>query len=112
MREQRGPLGNNDSQNPIAWALFLVLEGVEVEISIDVLIGALVAVGTLAMPRRKDPDEECLDKYVACQATPLGKLQVDVYGKTVCASCYTLCLDEGTWPSGFGKTRGWQTCRW
>ncbi len=51
-REQRGPLGSNESQNPILWGLAIGLEAVEFEVVVQVFVGAIAAVGTLAQPRR------------------------------------------------------------
>lgn len=110
-REQRGPLGSNESQNPLVWGFAILLEAVELEVVVQVFVGAIAAVGTIATSK-KDPLKDCLDKYVACQDTPLGKLQVDVWGTSVCESCRRLCTKKGAWPSGFDKAVGWQTCTW
>jgi hypothetical protein len=109
-REQRGSLGSNDSQNPLVWVFFVVLESVEIEVTIQVLVGAIAAVGTIATSTKKDPDQECYDKFEACQDTPLGKIEGNVRGTSVCATCFDKCRREGGWPSGFKRTRTWQSC--
>lgn len=108
-REQRGPLGSNESQNPLVWGFAILLEAVELEVVVQVFVGAIAAVGTI-VTSKKDPKKDCLDKYVACQGSPLGKLQVDKFGHSVCQTCWQKCRDEGAWPMGFEKTIGWQTC--
>lgn len=110
-REQRGPLGSNDSQNPLVWVFLVVLESVEIEVTIQVLVGAIAAVGTIATSTKKDPKDECSDKYDACQDTPLGKIEVDKRGTSVCASCLKLCISDGFWPAGFTITKRWQSCK-
>jgi hypothetical protein len=100
-REQRGSLGSNESQNPIVWGLYIVLEAVEFDVVVQVFVGAIAA----------DPTDNCLDKYVACMDSLLGNLQVDKRGTTVCATCKSRCEEDGVWPSGFKATHHWQTCR-
>ena len=108
-REQRALVGSNESQNPIVWAFAIALEAVEFDVVVQVVVGAIAAVGTLAQPR-KNPKDECIDKYDACMDTLLGRIQVDKRGTTVCASCLNLCIAQKLWPSGFEITNRWQTC--
>lgn len=110
-REQRALVGSNESQNPIAWVFVIALEAVEIDVVVQVFVGAIAAVGTLAQPR-KNPKDECTDKYDACIDTPLGSIQIDKRGTTVCASCLKRCVADEFWPSGFEITNGWQTCRY
>lgn len=110
MREQRAPLGSNDSQNPLVWVFFVVLESVEIEVTIQVLVGAIAAVGTIATSTQKDPDQECYEKYDACQDTPLGRIEGNVRGDSVCATCFKRCLGGNGWPSGFKRVNRWQSC--
>lgn len=111
MREQRGPIGSESgSQNPLVWAFAIVVDEVGVTTLIEVGIGIIAAVGILATPRKPSPKDECTDKYTDCMASPLGRLVVDVYGKTLCATCRSLCQRDGAWPSGV-KARRWYSCR-
>lgn len=110
-REQRALVGSNESQNPIAWAFVIALEAVEFDVVVQVFVGAIAAVGTLAQPR-KDPKDECIDTYDRCMETPLGRIQVDIKGTTVCASCLDRCIAQELWPSGFKILNRWQTCRY
>lgn len=109
-REQRRSLGSNDSQNPLAWVFLVVLEAVEIEVTIQVLVGAIAAVGTIATSTKKDPKDECKDKYDACQDTPLGDLMGNVRGMSVCGTCFDKCRKEGEWPLGFKRLNRWQSC--
>ncbi|HRI72412.1 MAG TPA: hypothetical protein PK156_49595 [Polyangium sp.] len=108
-REQRGPIGSeSDSNNP--FVLWMVVEAVGVETIIEVGVGIIAAVGTLVL--KKDPREECLDKYEACQNTPLGRRQVDKWGTSLCETCRKLCVDMGgAWPLGVVTTSGFKSCR-
>ena len=109
-REQRGPIGS-DSQNPVGWAIVFVIEEVGVDVLIEVGVGIIAAVATLAIPKKTPPDDECLDKYVACMDSLLGNLQMDVHGKSLCATCKELCDRDGAWPSGVKGTHRWYWCR-
>ncbi len=108
-REQRALVGSHESQNPIVWAFAIALEAVEFDVVVQVVVGAIAAVGTLAQPR-KNPKKDCVAKYVSCIASPLGSMVVNVHGESVCATCQTLCKRNGEWPSGFQTTQHWQTC--
>ena len=111
MREQRGLLGS-ESQNPLVWVIAIVVDEVGVTTIIEVGIGIIAAVGILATPRKPSPKDECADKYTECMDSPLGRLQVNVRGETVCATCEKICIREGGWPMGFKPTGPWQTCRY
>jgi hypothetical protein len=108
-REQRGLVGSSDSENPLVLLGPFIIEAVGVEVIIEVGIGIIAAVGTLVWPL-KLPKDECLDKYVACMDSPLGNLQVEIHGTSVCATCKGLCERDGGWPMGFKPTGPWQTC--
>lgn len=108
-REQRGPLGSNESQNPLVWGFAILLEAVELEVVVQVFVGAIAAVGTIATSK-KDPKDDCLEKYVSCMDSPLGDFHMDVIGKTLCASCKDKCEREGVWPTGVKGTRRWHPC--
>jgi hypothetical protein len=110
-RERRGPLGSSDSENPLVLLGPFIVEAIGVEVLIETGVMIVAAIGTLVEWKKKDPKDECLDKYVACQDTPLGNLVVDKWGHTVCETCRSLCQKDGFWPSGFQRTQGWQTCR-
>ena len=110
MREQRGLLGS-ESQNPLVWVIAIVVDEVGVTTIIEVGIGIIAAVGILATPRKPSPKDECADKYSDCMDSPLGKLVVDVRGKTLCESCRSLCQADGAWPSGVRAQR-WHSCRY
>jgi hypothetical protein len=109
-RERRGPLGSeSDSQNP--FVLWGIVEMVGVDVLIEVGVGAIAAIGTLVIPRKKDPNEECLDKYVACMDSPLGNLVVDKRRHSLCQTCWNICLtNKGEWPAGVELTNRWQSC--
>jgi len=106
-RERRGALGESDSQNP--FVIPFILEMIGIDVVIEIFVGTIAAVGTIVTSKKKK--NECLDKYVACMDSPLGNIQVDVIGTTVCASCKTLCDNDGFWPAGFKGTHKWHTCR-
>ena len=109
-REQRGLIGS-DSQNPVAWALVLVVEEVGVDVLIEVSVGIIAAVATLVMPKKTPPDDECLDKYVACMDSRLADLVVDKRGTSLCHTCRLRCDNDGGWPSAVKVTQRWHSCR-
>ncbi len=111
-REQRGPIGSESaSQNPLVWVIAIVVDEVGVTAIIEVGIGIIAAVGILSTPRKPSPKDECTDKYTDCMDSPLGKMVVDVYGKTLCATCNERCIDKGEWPSAVKMTHRWHSCR-
>lgn len=107
-RERRGPLGESESQNPLVWLGPFIVEAVGIEVIMEVFVGTIAAVGTIVTKKKK---KTCVDEYVACQETPLGSIQVDVRGSSVCDTCRKICVNEGSWPLGFEAVWGWQTCR-
>lgn len=111
MREQRGLVGSeSESQNPLVWAFAIVVDEIGVTTLIEVGIGIIAAVGILATPKKPTPKDECTDKYSECMDSPLGNLQMNVRGETVCATCRRRCVEIGAWPSGVKLTHRWQTC--
>ncbi len=111
-REQRGPIGSDsESQNPLVWVIAIVVDEVGVTAIIEVGIGIIAAVGILSTPRKPSPKDECTDKYTDCMDSPLGKLVLDVYGKTLCETCRSLCQSDGAWPSAVKMTHRWYSCR-
>jgi hypothetical protein len=109
-RERRGPLGESESQNPLVLLGPFIVEAVGIEVIVEVFFGVLAGVATIAGPN-KNQKKRCIEQYVACQDTPLGRIQVDVHGSSVCDTCRRNCTKEGSWPLGFEATWGWQTCR-
>lgn len=109
-RERRGPLGDSESSNPLVLLGPIIVEAVSVEVIIEIAVGIIAAIGTISRP--PSLKDKCLDKYVQCIASPLGRIEVDVRGTTACASCQQQCLTEGSWPTGFMITKRWQTCLW
>lgn len=110
-REQRGPIGSeSESQNPLVWTIAIVVDEVGVTTLIEVGIGIIAAVGILSTPKKPTPKDECADKYSDCMDSPLGKVDVDVYGKSLCATCRDEGARYGGWPAGVRAQR-WHLCR-
>jgi hypothetical protein len=110
MREQRGLVGSSDSENPIVFLGPFIVEAIGVDVLIEVGIGIIAAVGTLVLP--KSTKDFCTDKYSDCMDTPLGNIQVNKWGETVCATCQKNCNNKGVWPLGVILSNRWQSCVW
>ncbi len=112
MRERRGPIGNSESENPFVLLGPFIVEAVGMEVIIEVGVMVIAAVATIVDPKKKDPKDECADKYSDCMDSPLGSLVVDKWGHSVCETCREICKKKngGEWPSGVKLTHRWQTC--
>ncbi len=111
MRERRGPIGNSESENPFVLLGPFIVEAVGMEVIIEVGVMVIAAIATIVDPKKKDPKDECADEYTECMASPLGRLQVNKWGETVCATCQKICNRKGGWPLGVELTGRWQSCR-
>ena len=112
MRERRGPLGDSESSNPLVLLGPIIVEAVSVEVIIEVSVGIIAAIGTILQPK-KDPKEECLDRYVECMDTYFAGKDGPVKGTSRCAWCQKVCNDNnGVWPLTVSATVGTRSCQY
>lgn len=83
-----------------------------VEVIIEVSVGIIAAIGTILQPK-KDPKEECLNRYVECMDTNFAAKDGPVKGTSQCAWCQKVCNDNnGVWPLTVQATVGMRSCQY
>jgi len=74
--------------------------------------GIIAAIGTILQPK-KDPKEECLNRYVECMDTNFAAKDGPVKGTSRCAWCQKVCNDNnGVWPLTVQATVGTRSCQY
>lgn len=103
MREQRAML-NSESENPLVLLAPWVIESVGIDMIVQVGVGIIAAIGTIATSPKRD---ECQERYMDCLITDKGSQWGSVPKHSVCLWCRDSCKGNGgVWPAsvpGMGK---------
>lgn len=103
MREQRATL-NSESENPLVFLAPWVIEAVGIDMIVQVGVGIIAAIGTIATSPKRD---ECQERYMDCLMTDKGSQWGSVPKHSVCLWCRDSCKGNGgVWPAsvpGMGK---------
>jgi hypothetical protein len=100
MREQRGLLGSSDSENPLVLLGPVIVEAVGTQAIIEIGLMIVAAVATIVDPPEQTPEEKCIDRYVDCQMTDMGRKRGHLKGHSRCQWCFIACKNaKGVWPS-------------
>lgn len=98
-REQRGPLGSSDSENPIVFFGPFIVEAIGTEVIFEVGFMLIAAVATIVDTDEDDTAEYCQKHYKNCLMTSIADGKGSVHGETRCEWRRQDCIKHGAWPS-------------